>query len=174
MANILIHRITNANIYMDGANLLGRAEEIELPQVKVKMAEHKALGMVGTIRAFSGIEALEGKIKWASFYADVLKKAANPFKTVQLQVRGSLEGWNTPAGRNTEKPVVAVMQVLFKNFPLGQFKQHENVEITTEFDAWMVKLTAEGQDILEIDVAANIYKAGGVDMLANYRANIGG
>ena len=174
MANILIHRITNANIYMDGANLLGRAEEIELPQVKVKMAEHKALGMVGTIRAFSGIEALEGKIKWASFYADVLKKAANPFKTVQLQVRGSLEGWNTPAGRNTEKPVVAVMQVLFKNFPLGQFKQHENVEITTEFDAWMVKLTAEGQNILEIDVAANIYKAGGVDMLANYRANIGG
>jgi len=174
MANILIHRITNANIYMDGSNLLGRAEEIELPQVKVKMAEHKALGMVGTIRAFSGIEALEGKIKWASFYADVLKKAANPFKTVQLQVRGSLEGWNTPAGRNTEKPVVAVMQVLFKNFPLGQFKQHENVEITTEFDAWMVKLTAEGQDILEIDVAANIYKAGGVDMLANYRANIGG
>lgn len=174
MANILIHRITNANIYMDGANLLGRAEEIELPQVKVKMAEHKALGMVGTIRAFSGIEVLEGKIKWASFYADVLKKAANPFKTVQLQVRGSLEGWNTPAGRNTEKPVVAVMQVLFKNFPLGQFKQHENVEITTEFDAWMVKLTAEGQDILEIDVAANIYKAGGVDMLANYRANIGG
>ena len=174
MANILIHRITNANIYMDGANLLGRAEEIELPQVKVKMAEHKALGMVGTIRAFSGIEALEGKIKWASFYADVLKKAANPFKTVQLQVRGSLEGWNTHAGRNTEKPVVAVMQVLFKNFPLGQFKQHENVEITTEFDAWMVKLTAEGQDILEIDVAANIYKAGGVDMLANYRANIGG
>lgn len=174
MANVLIHRITNANIYMDGANLLGRAEEIELPQVKVKMAEHKALGMVGTIRAFSGIEALEGKIKWASFYADVLKKAANPFKTVQLQVRGSLEDWNTPAGRNTEKPVVAVMQVLFKNFPLGQFKQNENVDITTEFDAWMVKLTAEGQDILEIDVAANIYKAGGVDMLANYRANIGG
>lgn len=174
MANVLIHRITNANVYMDGANLLGRAEEIELPQVKVKMAEHKALGMVGTIRAFAGIEALEGKIKWASFYADVLKKAANPFKTVQLQVRGSLEGWNTPAGRNAERPVVAVMQVLFKNFPLGNFKQHENVELTTEFDAWMVKLTVEGQDVLEIDVAANIYKAGGVDMLANYRANIGG
>ena len=28
MANVLIHRITNANVYMDGANLLGRAEEI--------------------------------------------------------------------------------------------------------------------------------------------------
>lgn len=174
MANVLIHRITNANVYMDGANLLGRAEEIQLPQVKVKMAEHKALGMVGTIRAFAGIEALEGKIKWASLYADVLKKAANPFKTVQLQVRGSLEEWNTPAGRNAEKPVVAVMQVLFKTFPAGSFKQHENVDVETEFDAWYLKLSAEGQDILEIDVAANIYKAGGVDMLATYRANIGG
>lgn len=174
MANVLIHRITNANVYMDGANLLGRAEEVELPQVKIKMAEHKALGMVGTIRAFAGIEALEGKIKWASFYADVLKKAANPFKTVQLQVRGSLEEWNSPAGRNGEKPVVAIMSVLFKNFPMGGFKQHENVELTTEFDAWFVKLTVDGQDILEIDVAANIYKAGGQDMLAAYRANIGG
>lgn len=174
MANVQINRITNANVYMDGANLLGRAEEIELPQVKVKMAEHKALGMVGTIRAFAGIEALEGKIKWASFYPDVLKKAANPFKPVQLQVRGSLEEWNTPAGRNSEKPVVAVMQVLFKNFPLGNFKQHENVEITTEFDAWFVKLSVAGEDVLEIDVAANVYKAAGRDMLAAYRANIGG
>lgn len=174
MANVLIHRITNANVYMDGANLLGRAEEIDLPPVKVKLAEHKALGMIGTIRAFAGIEALEGKIKWASLYADVLKKAANPFRPVQLQVRGSLEEWNSQAGRNSEKPVVAVIQALFKTFPMGNYKQHENVEVETEFDAWMVKLTAGGQDILEIDVAANIYKVGGADVLATYRANIGG
>jgi len=174
MANVLIHRITNANVYMDGANLLGRAEEIQLPQVKVKMAEHKALGMVGTIRAFAGIEALEGKIKWASLYPDVLKKAANPFRSAQLQVRGSLEDWTTPIGRNAEKPVVAVMSVLFKTFPLGSYKQHENVEVETEFDAWHIKLSVAGQSILEVDVAANIYKAAGVDMLAAYRANIGG
>ncbi len=174
MANVLIHRITNANVYLDGANLLGRAEEIELPQVKVKMAEHKALGMVGSIQAFAGIEALEGKIKWASIYPDVLKKAANPFKAVQLQVRGSLEQWDGAVGRNREMPVVAMIQAIFKTFPMGSFKQHENVEIETEFHAWYVKLTVDGQDILEVDVAANIYKASGQDMLSTYRANIGG
>ena len=30
-----------------------------------------------------------------------------------------------------------------------------------------------GEDITEIDVLANIYKAGGQDVLASYRANIG-
>lgn len=46
---IQINRITNANIYLDGNNLLGRATEIKLPDVSLIMQEHKALGMVGKI-----------------------------------------------------------------------------------------------------------------------------
>ena len=45
MGKIAINRITNANVYIDGASLLGRAEEVELPQIKAKMSEHKALGL---------------------------------------------------------------------------------------------------------------------------------
>ena len=36
MCKIKINRLTNANIYMDGNNLLGRAEEIQLPQIKAQ------------------------------------------------------------------------------------------------------------------------------------------
>ncbi|GHO20002.1 hypothetical protein MY012_10500 [Escherichia coli] len=32
MSKIEINRITNANIYLDGTNLLGRAEEVKLPR----------------------------------------------------------------------------------------------------------------------------------------------
>ena len=49
MSKIEINKLTNANIYMNGTNLLGRAEEVQLPQIKHKMAEHKALGMVGSV-----------------------------------------------------------------------------------------------------------------------------
>ena len=38
MSKIEINKLTNANVYMNGANLLGRAEEVQLPQVKHKMA----------------------------------------------------------------------------------------------------------------------------------------
>ncbi len=173
MAKIEIHRITNANVYLDGQSLLGRAESVDLPSIKAKMAEHKAVGMVGTIEAFAGFEKLEGKIRWASFYADVLKKVANPFKAVQLQVRGSMPiilGGSV----SREAPIVAMLTVVFKSLPGGAFKQHENVELETEFVAYYMKLTVDGQDVTEIDVLENIYKAGGVDLLAKYRANIGG
>ena len=52
MSKIKINKLTNANVYMNGVNLLGRAEEVQLPQIKHKMAEHKALGMVGSAEFF--------------------------------------------------------------------------------------------------------------------------
>ena len=33
MSKIEINKLTNANIYMNGTNLLGRAEEVQLPQI---------------------------------------------------------------------------------------------------------------------------------------------
>lgn len=173
MSKIEINRLTNANIYLDGGSLLGRAEEITLPTLKAKMAEHKALGMVGTIESFAGFEKMEGKIKWSSLYPEVLKKTANPFTSVQLQVRGSLEVY-TSAGRQTEKPVVVMLTAIFKSLPAGAFKQHDNVEVESEFSCTFMKITVGGEDIVEFDALANIYKAGGDDVLANYRSNIGG
>lgn len=68
MSKIEINKLTNANIYMNGTNLLGRAEEVQLPQIKHKMAEHKALGMVGSAEFFAGIDKLECKINpWGSY-----------------------------------------------------------------------------------------------------------
>ena len=171
---IAINRITNANVYMNGnVNLLGKVEEITLPNIKIKTAEHKALGMIGAIELPSGLEKLEGKIKWTSFYEAELGTFAHPLKTIQLQVRGSLETYNA-LGLASEVPVVGALTILSKGLPLGAFKQNDNVELETDFAAYYVKLTVGGKDIVEVDVFANIYKAHGVDILANYRNNIGG
>jgi hypothetical protein len=45
MPNLAVNRITNANVYLDGVGLLGRAEEIEVAKPKHKMVDHKGLGM---------------------------------------------------------------------------------------------------------------------------------
>ena len=42
--NIQINSLTNANIYIDGVGLLGRAEEIEIANPKHKMIDYKGLG----------------------------------------------------------------------------------------------------------------------------------
>jgi len=173
MANIKINRITNANVYIDGNSFLGRAEEINLPQIKHALAEHKALGMVGKAEFFSGIDKLECKIKWASLYSEVMKKAATPFKSVQLQARASLETY-TGQGRTAEVPVAVYLTGVFKDFPLGNFKQHDNAEFETNLAVYYAKMEIEGQVIFEIDILENIYKVDGEDVLAQYRTNIGG
>lgn len=173
MSKIQINRLTNANVYMDGNNLLGRAEEINLPQIKHKMSEHKALGMVGSAEFFSGIDKLESKIKWNSLYPDVLKKAANPFRTVQIQARASLETYNSQ-GKIQEVAAVAYLSGTFKEFPLGNIKAGDNAEYETTMSVNYAKLTAGGEELFEIDILENIYKVGGIDVLAEYRANIGG
>ena len=173
MGKIQINKLINANIYMNGNNLLGRAEEIQLPQIKHKMAEHKALGMVGSAEFFAGIDKLECKIKWNALYPDVLRTCANPFVAIAIQVRASLETYNG-AGRISEVPAVAYISGTFKEFPLGTIKPGDNAEYETSMSVTYAKLVVNGEEIFEIDVLENIYKVGSVDILSMYKSNIGG
>lgn len=170
--SLAVNRLTNANIYVDGNSFLGRAEEITLPTVTSKMSEHKALGMVGMFELFSGIDKLEGRIKWNSFYSDVFKKISNPTKSVEMQIRASLETHGS-AGKSGEVACVVYMTGQFKSVPLGNFKQNENVELESTINVTYVKLVIAGATIMELDVMANIYEVDGVDLLATYRANLG-
>lgn len=110
---IQINRITNANIYLDGNNLLGRASEIKLPDISMIMQEHKALGMVGKIELPAGFDKLEGEIKWNSFYHDVMRKTANPWQAVALQCRSSIDCYNSQ-GKADQLALVTHMTVMFK------------------------------------------------------------
>jgi len=170
---IAIKRLTQANVYLNGATLLGRVAEIELPDIKTKQLEHKALGMIGDLEFPSGFEKLEGKLKWASVEADVLVQVFNPFKAAQLMVRSSLESY-TNLGRVTEDPVVIYLDVMFKVAQNPNFKPNESVEMEAEYNAMYMKQVIGGQDIVEIDMLSNTFKVGGVDLLTNYRSNLGG
>ena len=172
MSGISINQIVNANVYIDGNSFLGKAEEIKVPEVVVSMVEHKALGMVGKVELPSGLDKMESTIKWNSLYPEVLLLAADPFTAVAIMARASLETY-TGSGRIEQVPLVAFMTGTFKKFPLGTYKQHENVEAETGMSVTYIRLNVAGIDIVEVDVLANIYKVGGVDLLAQYRANIG-
>lgn len=86
-----INAIFNANIYVNGNSLLGQASEIKLPDVEISQDEYKGLGLAGTIKLPSGVEALEGEITWNSFYENVFATVYHPFKAVQLMVRADIQ-----------------------------------------------------------------------------------
>lgn len=173
MAQIEIKRLTNANVYVDGSSLLGKVEECKLPDVNIVMAEHKALGLQGKVEFPSGIDKMEATFKWNSLYADILAKVANPFKACEVQVRGALETYGN-GGKTAEVPVVVYLTGSFKKFPMGGYKQNDNLEAETAMSVTYCKMEIDGNLMLEVDALANIYKAGSSDLLETYKQIIGG
>lgn len=174
MSNIAITSITNANIYINAFSQLGRAGELKLPDVTASEAERKSLGMFGKISTATGLEELEGEIKWDSLYPETVLLAGNPFAFHSIQARSSAEEWNHE-GRASEVPVAVHMRARFVNLPLGELKSGENIDgLVTKYKATSLKLIVNHITLVEIDVLQNIWKVGGVDLLAQYRKNIGG
>ncbi|HLW69376.1 MAG TPA: phage major tail tube protein [Candidatus Binataceae bacterium] len=171
--DVSVNRLTNANIYMDGVGLLGRAEEIALGQPRHKMVDHKALGMAGMAEFWAGVDKLESRIKWASLYPEVLTAADSPFTSHLFQVRGSLEQY-TSQGRTAELPVVYLMTGVFKDAGGLLFRAHENLDVSSTISVYHSELYIAGSQIHLYDVLANIYVVNGVDQLAQFRTNLGG
>ncbi len=169
---LLINRLTNANVYLDGVSYLGRVEELDLPKVKSKMIDHKALGMVGETEFPSGFEKMESRLKWSAFYPEAFGVALNPTKVYNLMARCNLETY-TPQGRLTQLPVVYSTAGIFKDMDLGQFRQNETVTMECMMTVYYAKLIVAGATLFEVDVLANIYKVNGENLLEGYKLNTG-
>lgn len=167
-----VNKLTNGNCYVDNNSYLGKADEIQLPDLKPKTVDHMPLGLAGTVEYATQMEKLTGKIKWNCFYPDVLKKFANPFKSIQLMFRGNLESY-TGSDRTSQAPYVLTMSINSKGVPGGMIKPGDNAEAETEFSATYVKLEIAGATIYEFDAINNIFFVDGVDLLKEFRENIG-
>lgn len=170
--SLYINKVDNANVYLDGNNFLGHAKSIKLPEFEIVMGEHKNLGMVGTIKTPSGVEALEGEIVWDGYYPEKMVRTFNPYKAVQLMVRANVAIHNG-MGRQAEVPLVTILNVFFSKTALGEYKPQENSEFSNTYSATSVKQMVDGKETLYFDAFNNIYRVGGEDILSRYRQNIG-
>lgn len=173
MAESTFNNITNGRVYLNNTDLLGRVEEIKLPELKFLMRDWKGLGMFGKLKLPSGVDVLEGDAKWASFYPETFAKCMNPFVGNQWQVRSNVEIYDSQ-GLSREVPLVTFMTVRFESVGLGTFKPNDPVEYPSKFQCTYVKQVFDGKDVLEVDVLGNVFKINGDDMLANFRRNTGG
>lgn len=167
-----INAIYNANVYLDGNNLLGKAGEFKLPEFEIGQDEYKALGMVGTIKLPNGVEALEGEITWNSLYPEVAAKANHPFKAAQLMVRSNLQTFDA-RGLVKEVAVVTTVTATFSKNGLGGLKQKEKSEQASTYQATEIRQMVDGRETLYYNAFKNIYRVDGVDVLAQMRKNIG-
>ena len=167
----MIRSISNAVVYVNGIANIGNCTSVELPEIEHRLVENEGLGLQGTIETYGGTEPMEATFEWNSFDAESFKAIANPTQTVQIQVRASQKE-STLLG-DTEVPVVAFLTGIFKTVPIGSFTKNESVELSSEMAVSYVRLMIGGEEIIEINAFTNVYRVGGVDVLASLRANLG-
>ncbi|WP_272943781.1 phage major tail tube protein, partial [Kingella kingae] len=66
---------------------------------------------MGQIKLPSGVEAPEGEITWNGINPEWANKAYNPFKAVQLMVRGNLQTFDA-TGLAKEVPIVTTCSAM--------------------------------------------------------------
>ena len=167
-----LNAIYNANVYIDGNNLLGKAAEITAPEIEFTMDEVTGLGLFGTIKLPSGMEALEAEMTWNSFYPEVAARSRNPFKSAQLMIRSNLQTFDA-AGLEKEVPMVTTMTGTFGKDSLGGFKPKEKAEFSSTFQVNEVRQVADGRELFYYNAFTNTLRVDGQDVLAQMRKNIG-
>lgn len=166
----MIHRITNANVYLNGVDLAGKLEECTLPDVKHKMEDFKALGMYAETEYPVGLEKMEAKLKFNAIYDENLL-TANTTTIGVITIRANVEKV-TSVGRAIQVPLICNLSVMFKKIPLGGFKPGEKVDgLEYEATVYAVSQILDGKPILTVDVRNNIFMVGAVDQLLNFKLN---
>lgn len=170
---IKTNKVSNCAVYIDGESFLGRAEELTCPDVAPTMIDHKALGLIGKIKlATTSVEEMSAKIKWNAIYPEAMKKTHNPFQAVRLQVRANVDTYEGQS-RTGQIPCVVRMTAVAKKAGGLVFKPNDNVEREDEFNVTMYSMEIDSQEIIYVDVLANIWRVNGVDILATFRENLG-
>ena len=167
-----LKNMANAVAYFDGDQYLGPVAEVDLPDLKFKMSGFQPLGVLGEMEFPSGLDKLEATVKWTGPNQKVYKLSANAFKSVQVQIRGNVETWDS-TGRSAQEPFVMFLTGRFKSTGMGKFKQHDPLDYSSMMTITAARLEIAGENLFEVDVTANIYTVEGVDMMAAYKANTG-
>jgi uncharacterized protein len=169
---LVISKVQDANVYINGTSTHGQASEVSLPEIQFSKSEYKALGLIGSLKFFNGVDALEATIKWNYPDNDVQVACANPRKAIELMVRSNKTVY-TNGDVTDEQPVVVYLRGTSNNHGLGAFKAKEDTDLSTKFDISYIKEEVNGRAIVELDIINNIFRIDGVDQLAAYKQNLG-
>ena len=170
---IEISKVFNARVYIEGTDFIAKAEEVELPKIRFKFADTKALGIYADSELPTGLDKLEARLKFNSTYPDFIALAADPFTTRTVIVRAPYQVW-TQQGVAKTAPLKAEIRGFFKEWDSGKFKKADSTEAEATMTVHYYKLEIDEQDLIEIDTINNIYKIKGQDILKDYNQSIGG
>ncbi|UZP67655.1 phage major tail tube protein [Desulfovibrio mangrovi] len=148
--------------------------DVELPSVEFMTDTISGAGIAGELESpvIGHTKALGVKLKFRS----VTRQTASLLAPVrqQLDLRASVQSRAMDKGGDlVTAPQKIVIGGMVKKHSLGKLETAKAQDCEVELDADYLKLTLDGEDILEVDKFAMVFKVNGTDYLAAVRSDIG-
>ena len=160
------------NLFFNGDNWQGKAEEITLPKLTRKLEAYRAGGMNGAAHVDLGLEddALGMEITLGGMEAQLYKQwGIAEIDGVPLRFSGAYQRDDTGETIACE----VVVRGRLSEIDPGSAKQGDNTQVKFSFKPTYYRLVWAGADLIEIDVINMVEKVDGKDRLAEQRAAIG-
>lgn len=168
----LPRKLKHMNLFVDGTNYRGIVEEVTLPKLSRKLEAYRGGGMNGSAHVDLGLEddALGCEVNFGGIDTEIFKKyAADKVDGILLRFAGSYQQDDT----GEAVPVEFIMRGRIKEIDPGNAKQGDNTQMKVSFANSYVKLTINGEEIIELAPLDMIERVDGVDMLEKHKRNIG-
>lgn len=164
-------RLIGYRLYKDGRFIT--TADVELPDIEYMTETLSGAGIAGEIEmpALGQISSMVTTINYrtqTNAQIDFLEP-----RGTMIDLRGSLQEYDSGSGRITSKAVKVTMNVLPKSSGLGKFEVGATTDSSSELEVTYLKMFIDNKEVLEIDKTNYIYKVNGVDYLEEIRQQLG-
>lgn len=165
-------KLINFRVYQDGDDLLG-ISDVTLPKLDSITETVKGAGVAGEIDdpTIGHFGSMELELNWRSLVKSniVLAKPTG----VHLDLRGACQGHDSAKNVLKTMPVKIVVEGTPKSTDLGKLDMGATTDTKNTIEVTYIKITADGETVLEIDKFNYICVIDGVDYMADIRDALG-
>lgn len=172
MNNAVPEKLINFRCYNEGADLLG-ITDIELPSISYMTETVKGAGIAGEIDSptIGHFKGLETKFNWRTVEKPLVQLAGT--KTQHFDLRGAQQTYDQASKSLKVVPVKVVVEGMVKTTELGKFDVGATTNSSTTMETTYLKVSVNGETILEIDKYNYVAKIGDTDYMAEVRSALG-
>lgn len=161
-------KINDFNVYRDGTRLIGVGEEVTLPDIEMLSETVLVAGGEVDSPTIGQFASSQVEIPFQSLVAGAFD-LLNPLKSVNVTLRASQQEMNGQ-GDIVFVGVRAVFRGRPKIFAPGSVKKGSGTGATLTIEWTYYLLEIDGEKVVEIDKLNGVFKARGVDIMAQSKA----
>ncbi|MFC0683559.1 phage major tail tube protein [Novosphingobium clariflavum] len=167
----LPRKLINMNAFVDGEGYLGIVSEFEQPKLAIATEDHRAGGMLGTVKLDMGLEPLEATMTMAGHVAALIRKfGTTAIDGVQLRLVGSYRADDGTAAQAVE----IYLGGRFTEIDEGKAKAGDATEHKYTLPSVYYRRDVDGVVEVEIDMLNGVFLVDGFDRYAEIMAILNG